>query len=58
VPSESWRAHRYSLVVVHAWTHSAADVQSAVQKLDAAGGFTVLNPEEFVRKMQAEVAQE
>lgn len=37
----------YSLIPVHVWTHTVADVAEVVQRIGA--GFTVVTPEEYLR---------
>eukprot|EP01062_Namystynia_karyoxenos_P071092 TRINITY_DN664_c0_g2_i1.p1 TRINITY_DN664_c0_g2~~TRINITY_DN664_c0_g2_i1.p1 ORF type:complete len:634 (+),score=135.48 TRINITY_DN664_c0_g2_i1:78-1904(+) len=52
---DSTSASGYSLIPVHAWSHTFADVVSAVRKLEARGGVRVVTPEVFVQQLIANV---
>jgi hypothetical protein len=50
-PRDPYSEKGYSLVVVHAWTHTVADVAALAARLDP--GVEVVAPDEFFRRVQA-----
>lgn len=48
LPKNAFSSLGYSLIPVHVWTNTVADVVSAVNQLNALGGFQVVPPLEFV----------
>ena len=56
-PRDPTRAGSYSLIPVHAWTHSMGDVAWITAALEAAepGAVAVVAPDEFVRRLVASV---
>eukprot|EP00927_Polykrikos_kofoidii_P078695 TRINITY_DN75507_c0_g1_i1.p1 TRINITY_DN75507_c0_g1~~TRINITY_DN75507_c0_g1_i1.p1 ORF type:complete len:553 (+),score=89.31 TRINITY_DN75507_c0_g1_i1:58-1716(+) len=52
MPKDPTSSAGYSLIPVHAWTHSYSDVVEVVNKLKAAGGFDVVLPSELVRRLR------
>lgn len=51
---DSHSTRGYSLVVVHAWTHTAADVVALARRLDS--GVEVVAPDEFFQRIRANLA--
>lgn len=43
----------YSIIPVHAWSHTYADVVEVVARLEALGGYDVVLPEALVQKLKA-----
>ncbi|WP_334319490.1 GxGYxYP family putative glycoside hydrolase [Termitidicoccus mucosus] len=50
-PRDPYSEKGYSLVVVHVWTHTVADVAALAARLDP--GVEVVAPDEFFRRVQA-----
>merc|ERR550537_1908959 len=46
----------YTLIPVHAWSHSVEDIVSAVKQLEADGRFDVVLPDELVARVAKNVA--
>jgi hypothetical protein len=53
-PREPYSEKGYSLVVVHVWTHTVADVAALAARLDP--GVEVVAPDEFFRRVQTNLA--
>ena len=47
--------HRYSIIPVHAWSHTYDDVVAVATALQAAGGFDVVLPSELIKRVKANV---
>lgn len=52
LPKDDARVDGYSLIPVHAWSHTYADVVDVVNKLTAAGGFDIVLPSELLRRLR------
>lgn len=57
LPRDSSTVEGYSLVPVHAWSHTLADVVQLVQMLNAsaAGGIEVVTPQQLVDRMRSSI---
>jgi hypothetical protein len=53
-PRDPYSENGYSLVVVHVWTHTVADIAALAARLDP--GVEVVAPDEFFRRVQTNLA--
>merc|ERR1711920_208205 len=51
LPKDTSKTDGYSLIPVHAWSHSYSDVMTVVKALKEAGGFDVVLPSELLRRL-------
>ena len=55
MPKDPTSLDGYSLIPVHAWSHSYADVVALAQGLESAGGFDIVLPSELVKRIAQNV---